>query len=86
MKIRFWLGMILLGQAVGYFPLRSLYPDKVLYASLGLGIVGLVFLYFGSRQFGTGYDDNSPSLPFGGSEYSGSQSRNLADSIGDADD
>jgi hypothetical protein len=86
MKLRFWLGTILLGQAVGYFPLRSLYANQWLYVSLGLGVIGLLLLYYGSRMVGTGYEDGSPSFPYGRSEYTGSQSRDLADSIGGDDD
>jgi len=83
MHFRSWLGLILVGQAGAFLPIRALYADQWLYVSLGLAVIGLVVLFF-RRELFNGWADSAPLGPSGGSEYTGSRSRDLA--IGDGDD
>jgi len=84
MNFRTWVGLILVGQAGAFLPIRALYADKWLYLSLGLAFVGLFVLFF-RRAMHDGWSDDSPGSHCG-SEYGGSQSRDLTIAIGDGDD
>lgn len=84
MNLRTWLGVILVGQAGAFLPIRALYADKWLYLSLGLAALGLIVLFY-RRERLDGWADYSPGL-YGGSEYTGSESRSISGAIGDGDD
>lgn len=42
MKILFWLGVLLFGQAFAYLPYLALFERNVFYLSIGLGVIGLL--------------------------------------------
>jgi hypothetical protein len=44
MKILFWIGVLLVAQAVGYVPVSGAYPATWLYWSLGAALMGVFLL------------------------------------------
>lgn len=83
-KIQTWLGLLLFGQAVGYWPLEPLFDRQWFYVSLSGGLAGLLLIVFRPPTGPGGESDvGVECYGQGGSEYLGSQMYNLIDTIGD---
>jgi hypothetical protein len=44
MRISFWIGVLLIAQAVAYVPIRAAFPSTRLWWSLGMGALGFILL------------------------------------------
>jgi hypothetical protein len=44
MRIFFWIGVLLITQAVGFVPIRAAFPAAWLWCSLGTGVLGFILL------------------------------------------
>jgi hypothetical protein len=44
MKAFFWIGVLLITQAIAYVPMRAAFPGTWLYWSLGMGVLGFILL------------------------------------------
>lgn len=80
MKILFWLGVILFGQALAYLPYHALFERRYFYLSIGIGLIGLLILILAKRKKDSMYEEDG-LYPNQDIEYLGSQSINLVDRL-----
>jgi hypothetical protein len=84
MKMKTWISVILIGQAIAFLPYRILFDDIWLHGSLILAGIGVIVFIFSRHQKNAEYEDNWIN-PDKDSEYSGAQVLNLLDKM-DHDD
>lgn len=87
MKLRGWVGMTAVVQAVGVSSLHAIVKAPWLLVSVLIGFAGLVILIFPPRP--NRYDPTIAAdgdfIPVHGSDYAGSQANDLLDRLGNTD-
>lgn len=74
-----WVAAILVGQAIAFLPVESLFARNWLYSSLGFGILGLILLLLAKKR-NFEYEDDG-LYPHRGTEATGSQLLELLDNV-----
>lgn len=87
MGARQWIGMTAVVQAVGVASLPAIVKAPWLLVSALIGVTGIILLisFARSNRYDSTIAPNGDANPAHGSDYAGSQARDLLERIGDMD-
>lgn len=87
MKLREWIGITAIVQAVGVSSLHAVVKAPWLLVSILVGVAGFVSLIFlrGPNRYDSAITSSGDFIPVHDSDYGGSQANDLLDHLGEID-